>query len=62
MACKTPMEIADVWAGFYHTAMQDYSTQTSEVTSMIQGTDGHAADATQEVADKTVMKKEDKAA
>jgi hypothetical protein len=62
MACKTPMEIAAVWAEFYHTAMQDYSTQTSEVTSMIQGAVGDAVDATQEITDKTVMKKGDKAA
>ncbi len=62
MACKTPMEIAAVWAGFYQTAMQDYSTQTSEVTSVIQGAVGDAVDATQEIVDKTVMKKDDKAA
>jgi hypothetical protein len=62
ITCKTPMEIAEVWAGFYQTAMQDYSTQTSEVSNMLRGFDSDTVDATQEIADKTVVKKDNKAA
>lgn len=62
ITCKTPMEIADVWAGFYRTAMQDYSTQTSEVSNMIRGSVSDTVDVTQEISNTAVVKKDDKTA
>lgn len=62
ITCKTPMEIADVWAGFYRTAMQDYSTQTSEVSNMIRGSVSDTADVTHEISKTAGVKKDDKPA
>ena len=62
MTCKTPLEIAEVWAGFYQTAMQDYSTQTSKVSNMMRGPFNDSVDATQEIPNTAVVKKDDKTA
>lgn len=62
MTCKTPIEIAAVWAGFYQTAMQDYSTQTSEVSNMIRGIVSDSVGATQEITNAAVVTNDDKTA
>lgn len=62
LTCKAPLEIAEVWAGFYQTAMHDYSTQTSKVSNMIRGPFSDTVDAAQEIPNTTVVKKDDKTA
>ncbi|MBT8043826.1 MAG: phasin family protein [Verrucomicrobiae bacterium] len=62
MTCKTPLEVAEVWAGFYQTAMQDYSTQTGIVSNMIRGSVSDTADVTHEISKTAGVKKDDKPA